>query len=47
MDYQDLTSLVGVARVGVGLGFLVAVAWWVERRHNKRQGYSHKGDRGR
>ena len=37
MDYQDLTSIVGILRIAGGLLILTLVVWWGARRH------THKG----
>lgn len=32
MNVTDLTSVIGLARIAVGLTIVVLLAWWVSRR---------------
>jgi len=36
MDYQDLTSIVGILRIAGGLLILTLVVWWGAHRHTRK-----------
>lgn len=44
MDIQDLVSVVGLARMLLGLTIVLLLAWWATRRHASERGENKDQD---